>query len=277
MSFKSEDAWQLWSESKTADTEARQLQRSYLRQLQGALVHDPELEQAHKELAVLWLKELTEASATGDRRAKDLHSQQYRTHLQFLGASSRSELEEQLAEQLNDVIVQQRFRRGALVGRKAQRESIAEQVGSGDRLITLVGTAGVGKTRLALELAEDLRTESTRSYFCDLTQATDELGVVRLVRIRDAGEDLDEALCLVLDAQRVELLKREVALVRIVVLVARELREREAREQRRLRAWVHWCIGACIGVLAELIVSLLLLQALHCCCCCCCCYDYDFC
>ena len=65
----------------------------------------------------------------------------------------------------------------------------------------------------------------------------------------------------VTDAHRVELLGREEALVGIVVLVARELREREAREQRRLRALVRWCVGAlvrwCVGALVRWCVGAL--------------------
>lgn len=61
--------------------------------------------------------------------------------------------------------------------------------------------AGVGAVSV-LEVRGEGALEALRA----LVGAQDlELGVVRLVRIRDAGEDLDEALCLVLDAQRVEL------------------------------------------------------------------------
>ena len=49
----------------------------------------------------------------------------------------------------------------------------------------------MGKTRLALELAEDLRSAFSRTVFCDLTEATDGLGIARRlsralhVRLRD--------------------------------------------------------------------------------------------
>jgi non-specific serine/threonine protein kinase len=47
--------------------------------------------------------------------------------------------------------------RTPIIGREALRAHLAEPIRQGERLITLVGTGGVGKTRLALALAEDVR------------------------------------------------------------------------------------------------------------------------
>ncbi len=198
----SEVGWARWSDARAARSEARLIRRRHLQQLQGALVHDPALEAAHLALVELRLSGLVEASAHGDRHGSEVHAQQFQNHLQFLNSGARQELEARLARQLKDAIVGQRSRRGALVGRQALREAIAEHVHGGARMLTLVGTAGVGKTRLALELAEDLRAESSQAFFCDLTEASDALGVVRLVsramgvRLRDKGplEHLTELL-----------------------------------------------------------------------------------
>ena len=189
---ESEVAWSLWGESKQAEASARRLRRLFVQQLQGALVHDPELEEAHEALAELRLEELLEASALGDRQAKEVHSQQLKNHLQFVTPTLRETLEGRLKVQLNDTIAGQRSRRGALVGRQEQREAIAAQLRAGSKLVSLIGTAGVGKTRLALELAADLRDQVSRAVFCDLTEAVDTLGVARLVsramdvRLRDS-------------------------------------------------------------------------------------------
>ena len=47
--------------------------------------------------------------------------------------------------------------RTPIIGREVLRAHLAEPIRQGERLITLVGTGGVGKTRLALALAEDVR------------------------------------------------------------------------------------------------------------------------
>ena len=110
----------------------------------------------------------------------------------MLPAGRRSELEAARDAGIADVISGHCLRRGVLVGRHAQRESVADQVDGGARLLTLLGTAGVGKTRLALELAQDLRSGFSRTVFCDLTEARDMLGVAQRlsralqVRLRDS-------------------------------------------------------------------------------------------
>ena len=47
--------------------------------------------------------------------------------------------------------------RTPIIGREVVRAHLAEPIRQGERLITLVGTGGVGKTRLALAVAEDVR------------------------------------------------------------------------------------------------------------------------
>lgn len=49
--------------------------------------------------------------------------------------------------------------RTPIIGREAIRAQLAEPIRQGERLITLVGAGGVGKTRLALALAEDVRPD----------------------------------------------------------------------------------------------------------------------
>ena len=163
-----------------------------LSNLVGALVHAPELEEAHHALAELRLVQLIEAAAVGDRKAREILGQQFSANLEALSASDREGLEARLAAGLGDVISGQRLRRGVIVGRHASREAVGDTMRKGAQLVTLLGTAGVGKTRLALELAEDLRSGVSRTFFCDLTEAADTMGVIRRlartldVRLRDA-------------------------------------------------------------------------------------------
>jgi len=57
-----------------------------------------------------------------------------------------------------------------LIGREADVRALSEAVERGDRLITVLGPPGVGKTRL---VAEWSRTRSASTYFVPLTEATD--------------------------------------------------------------------------------------------------------
>src|SRR5687767_10097441 len=76
-----------------------------------------------------------------------------------------------------------RRRVGAFVGRARELEALAARGAAGERLVTLLGPAGIGKTRLACEHA--LRVLATGAatdvIFCDLTEACDAHGVARAV------------------------------------------------------------------------------------------------
>jgi tetratricopeptide (TPR) repeat protein/serine/threonine protein kinase len=198
----SDTGWEQWTRHSEAAAEGRKLWRRYAHRLQGALAHAPELEEAHEALAQLRMDELFEATAVGDRLGQESLKQQLANHLQFLSTASRTVFELRIETGLTDGITSHRLSRGALVGRYEQREAVATQARAGVRFITLLGTAGVGKTRLALELAEDMRSGFERTVFCDLTQATDAMAVALHlsralnVRLRDADpmEHLTEVL-----------------------------------------------------------------------------------
>jgi predicted ATPase/DNA-binding SARP family transcriptional activator len=68
------------------------------------------------------------------------------------------------------------WRPDAMVGR-AEDLALARGCLSEQRLVTIVGPGGVGKTRLALEIAHELATGGTRVWWADLSTATDELVV----------------------------------------------------------------------------------------------------
>jgi serine/threonine protein kinase/predicted ATPase len=209
---ESASAWELWRASQESEAESRRLWRRYIRKLQGALVHAPDLEEAHYALALQRIDELIERVALGDRAGQETRTQQLNGHLAQLPSEQRNQLIERRDEGLADVISGHRHRRGVLVGRHNQKVAILSQIKEGARLLTLLGTAGVGKTRLSLELADSLRVDFTRTIFCDLTEANDELGIVQRLsqslqtRLRDTdpvthlGEVLaKESTLLVLD------------------------------------------------------------------------------
>ncbi|MCC6526562.1 MAG: tetratricopeptide repeat protein [Polyangiaceae bacterium] len=67
----------------------------------------------------------------------------------------------------------------SFVGRGRERSAIDRALGSGARLVTLVGPGGAGKTRLAVEWARGRRAETgdRAIFFCDLTEARSLEGV----------------------------------------------------------------------------------------------------
>jgi len=182
----SEEAWSLWQENQEEVSRAHQLRRQYRGHIQGALVHAPDLQEAHSALAELCLEEVLEAHVLGDPSGRDALQPQLDAHLQMLPTRQKELLEKRLVDGMGDQVVGQRLRQGTIVGRYAQQAIIAEQMRNGARLVTLLGTAGVGKTRLALELASGTILGKSRIVFCDITEATDELGIARrLARVLD--------------------------------------------------------------------------------------------
>ncbi|MFL5759564.1 MAG: ATP-binding protein [Thermomicrobiales bacterium] len=86
------------------------------------------------------------------------------------------------------------------VGREREISEIDRLIQDDIRLITLIGTGGVGKTRLALQLANDLRAEFTDGVaFVQLAPVADEAfvlpAVAQVLSIReDPGQPLIETL-----------------------------------------------------------------------------------
>ena len=64
----------------------------------------------------------------------------------------------------------------AFVGRQGEMVALAEAIGR-SRLTTVVGEAGVGKTRLALRYAAASRSSYESVWFCDLRDARDREGM----------------------------------------------------------------------------------------------------
>ena len=72
-----------------------------------------------------------------------------------------------------------RKRRGEFVGRSNQLMQVNETL-SNHRLTTLIGTAGVGKTHLALEILHSWRLQDQHhAAFCDLSSATNNGAIIQ--------------------------------------------------------------------------------------------------
>jgi predicted ATPase/Tfp pilus assembly protein PilF len=61
------------------------------------------------------------------------------------------------------------------VGRRAEMEVLSGHLGRGERLVTVCGPPGIGKTRLVTEF---IARHALDARFCDLTEASDQAGVV---------------------------------------------------------------------------------------------------
>lgn len=70
----------------------------------------------------------------------------------------------------------------AFVGRETPLQRLGDWVSSPGRVLTILGSGGMGKTRLALHFAEDVRWRfSGGVWFVDLSSARDQAGMLRLV------------------------------------------------------------------------------------------------
>lgn len=170
-----------WSVSRKDARLARHLHQRYLQQMLGALAYAPQLVEAHRELAQRYLHDLLKASASGDQGAITEHTRQLNQHLDHLPAGEQVALREALQRRLQDTVSRHRLRRGPLIGRQELLTETRTQIRNGVRLISLVGTAGVGKTEVSLELPHSLGDRFARVVFCELTTAQDRQGVLGLV------------------------------------------------------------------------------------------------
>ena len=177
----SDDLWMLWEQSNEMQQQVKVLLRDYRSTLQGALVYDPELMEANQALATILVNDIVRAAAHGAMKERTSTEKLLEKYVQHLPKRRQQFLMDTLRQQCNDEIVLMKVRQGDFIGRQQTRASIVETLEKDDRLISLVGTAGVGKSRLALEVISDLQTSTVMTYFCNLTEATSEMGIARSI------------------------------------------------------------------------------------------------
>ena len=177
----SDELWMLWEQSNGLHQQVKILLRDYRSTLQGALVYDPELIEANEALATLLVNDIVRAAAHGAMKERTSTEKLLEKYVQHLPKRKQQSLMDTLRRQCNDEIVLMKTRQGAFIGRRQTRVSIVEALDKDSRLISLVGTAGVGKSRLALEAISDLQTSDVTTYFCNLTEATSEMGIARSI------------------------------------------------------------------------------------------------
>jgi predicted ATPase len=93
--------------------------------------------------------------------------------------------------------------RKAFIGRGPQLQRIVQLFEAGERFVTLVGPAGIGKTRVALELMASSLDDYGTAWFCDLTEARTVEDICRVVsgaigaRSAETPEEIGVALAAV--------------------------------------------------------------------------------
>ena len=177
----SDASWEQWKQATLTMQRAKTCHEEYRSTLQGALVYDPELKEANEALAHLLIEDIVHAVAIGSIKERKTLERLRQRHLQHLSQQSQQSMLQMLSDKCNDDIVLLRARRGRLIGRQTMRSSIAETLQHTSRVVSLVGTAGVGKSRLALETIYDLQDSESTTYFCNLTEADSELSIARIV------------------------------------------------------------------------------------------------
>ena len=168
-----EAAWPLWEESERLRREADAEDLAAEQSLQAALVHAPAHPVAHRALARRQAAIYRQAVTEGDRLAAEGAALRLAAHRAMLSASERAALEV-------GAVDTQRARRGVFVGRRGLRAALRRALApdGSSRMVTLAGMAGVGKTRLALEVAAEAQAVFDAVVFCDLTAARSEAAVV---------------------------------------------------------------------------------------------------
>jgi len=179
-----------WESRRAADElwqQAKQESAKVSAQLQGALAYDPELPEVHERIAQTLLVRCRQARVRRDALDENFLARRVASHLEHLPAVTSAALRTELGRPVHPIEVL-RAQGVNFVGRLALRRTLAKELAV-NRLVTLVGTAGVGKTRLALEVAWEQLDVWSGIVLCELSEATDMLGILQGV-----GRALDVSL-----------------------------------------------------------------------------------
>ena len=161
-------AWSTWEEADALEGTRAEMEARADAHLQTALVHAPDLPDAHAALAHHRHADLLGALAEGDVPAESELRARLRRHLQALPGAQRARLEETFERRLRDDGARRRARHGRLVARSAELERLRVALTANPRCVVLRGPAGVGKTRLLLELVHDAGETAAAVSWVDL-------------------------------------------------------------------------------------------------------------
>ena len=170
-----EEGWKTWKEAQQCNTQIEEQQEEIQNLLQGAFIYDPELIDIHRKQVEFAFQEYLEAEQRVDFRAKEKILRRIRIHLEYLPREEVQYWNEKIES--TRLSIRHKKHHGFCIGRKKQIQEAQEKL-CGTKLLNIVGTAGVGKTHMALQLMDDWKRGQKRvSFFCDITQARDRLGI----------------------------------------------------------------------------------------------------
>ena len=174
--FEDDGTWALWNQSKNLQEQIEENRQEMHQLLQGALIYDPELTQTYQKLVTFEYEEYLNALMDADKKRQQKILRRMRIYIESL---PREEAQHWTDREQKDhrATALLRKKHGGFIGRRLQIQKINGTL-IDSNLLTLVGTAGVGKTHLVLEVSNQWRNQDGQeSIFCDLTSATDLLGV----------------------------------------------------------------------------------------------------
>lgn len=147
--------------------------------LQGALIYDPELIEIHKKLLSFEYQYFLTALVNQDLRSQNRIQRQMEMYLRNLTA------DEQTLWKLRwqkDIALLQTSNTGhhQLFGRKSILQKIWQMLQS-TKLLTITGTGGVGKTKVALEVYKQWNQKPNHeALFCDLSATQNSTGIIQV-------------------------------------------------------------------------------------------------
>jgi len=179
----SRELWASWEEAAELCRQAVLLEAEAEDSWRAALIHAPKLGEAHRPLAERRAQDLQAAITTGDSHAIERAHRLLQAHLEMLPNNDavRFGLESRIVDRpVHDAF--SGLHSGALIGREAELDAVRQARDSGARLITLIGPAGVGKTRLSKEYGlEEQHSYPGGVWFADLSEARDASGIAEVV------------------------------------------------------------------------------------------------
>ncbi|MAA80382.1 MAG: hypothetical protein CL916_14095 [Deltaproteobacteria bacterium] len=178
--LKSEKAWENWTKVQENKEKVNLLMLEMEQQLHGALIYDSQLPYIHEKLAHIEYSSYLEASRREDNHAKKRYLRKFQTYFDVLSKQQKEYWQRKLQSHESSFSFAKE-KRGSFVGREKIQDDLLQLLKK-HSFITLLGTAGVGKTHLALEVGQQWQeSQNQKSYFCDMSSVRDELGMIQLL------------------------------------------------------------------------------------------------